>query len=336
MNRASIDFRLSRPEYVEHLRGWVSETIERTQPDIIFVRGIESYPALPPSYAGPLVVDFVDALSLLAEREAKMDQTQFGQFRHNREARALARFEQEVLQRCDKALFISEIDSRAVCARYPEKSLVISNGVDVSYYQPPSDASKNLPLRDCSAIFFGVQNYGPNADASHWIISDIAPKLKAQIPQVQVRIIGPGAEPRLLEASRAQDTVRIVGEVDDLRPELHRGGVFLCPLRFGAGMKNKILVALAAGLPVVATSVAVEGMGLEGAVRIADSAEALAESVCDILKAPNTGLNHEAARVLQTYSWASRGGEVLTMIHDLLRKGGERTQNPAFERSARG
>lgn len=128
-------------------------------------------------------------------------------------------------------------------------------------------------------MFLGGFNHPPNVDAADWLVSKIWPTVKSQMPGARLLIVGPNPPEQLTSISG--DDVIVTGHVEDLESCFQTVRVFIAPLRFGAGAKGKIVTALAQGIPVIATSIAVEGMGLTAGldVEVADDAEGLSEKL---------------------------------------------------------
>jgi len=128
-------------------------------------------------------------------------------------------------------------------------------------------------------VFLGGYRHPPNIDAAQYFAADILPGLRKTVPGL--RFIAAGANPPPELQSLASDEVEVTGQVADLREVFDRARVFVCPLRVGAGSKGKIISAMSYGLPVVTTSVGIEGSGMvpETHVLLADDAESFARQV---------------------------------------------------------
>ncbi len=129
-------------------------------------------------------------------------------------------------------------------------------------------------------LFVGGFRHPPNVDAVLWFVREVFPLIRAKQPGIEFHCIGADV-PAEINALGSQAGVVIHGHVPDLQPWLDRCRISVAPLRYGAGVKGKINQAMAHGLPVVATSPAVEGMHLHDGidVLVADSAEAFAQAV---------------------------------------------------------
>ena len=131
-------------------------------------------------------------------------------------------------------------------------------------------------------VFVGGYQHPPNLDAVQCFVKDVMPLLRKQLPGVCFYAVG-SKPPAEIQALASEDVI-ITGFVEDLNPLLDKMRVSVAPLRYGAGIKGKIGTAMAAGLPVVATSLAAEGMSLTHGenILVADGAEAFAKAIARI------------------------------------------------------
>lgn len=133
-------------------------------------------------------------------------------------------------------------------------------------------------------VFVGSFTHEPNVDAMRYFCDDILPIIADAVPEVRLRIIG-NAPP--LEITRlTSERVEVLGYVPETKPYLETCAVSIAPLRFGAGMKGKIGEAMSFGLPVVTTSVGVEGFGLTPGrdVLVGDTPSLFAQAVVNLLR----------------------------------------------------
>ena len=134
-------------------------------------------------------------------------------------------------------------------------------------------------------LFTGHMSYGPNVDAVVWFADEVLPLIRAERPDATFRIAGkqPAAE---VAALAAREGIEVTGWVDDMLDEIARAALYVAPIRFGGGLKIKILEAGGQACPLVATTSALRGFGLdgsEGAVRRADEPAEMARAVLDLL-----------------------------------------------------
>jgi glycosyltransferase involved in cell wall biosynthesis len=139
----------------------------------------------------------------------------------------------------------------------------------------------------------------PNADAAIWLVTEIMPRVWERIPNLQITLAG--AEPTPAVARLAGDRVRVTGYVPDVRPLFESARLFVAPLRYGAGMKGKIVQSLAHGLPVITTSIGAEGIGIASGENglIADDVRAFANGILQ-LYSDEALWSQVAAQSLQT------------------------------------
>jgi glycosyltransferase involved in cell wall biosynthesis len=197
------------------------------------------------------------------------------------------------------------------------KTLTITNGVDMEYFAP----DPIMPEAD-KLVFTGVMGYAPNEDAAVHFVEDIFPLVKAKRPQVQFWIVGSEPSERVKDLTRISG-VHVTGKVDDVRPYVRSATVFVCPLRIGSGVKNKILAAMAMQKATVATSISIDGLDLadDREVSLADEPQAFADKVVRLLTdqkaAQQLGVNG-LARVQGQYSWSAMGNALETAIQSVM------------------
>ncbi|MCP9839608.1 glycosyltransferase [Synechococcus sp. J7-Johnson] len=125
------------------------------------------------------------------------------------------------------------------------------------------------PLEGRSGIsFLGSYQHPPNRDAMEWFLQEIWPRLREQVPDLNFHIYGSGLDAALLEAWQTCEGVQVHGWVRDVADVYAKHRVFVAPLRSGAGIKGKVIAALAHGMPQVLSPVAAEATGLRHACEI--------------------------------------------------------------------
>jgi len=154
---------------------------------------------------------------------------------------------------------------------------VIPNGIDLDYFQPQSEARESGRL-----LFVGNYEYAPNVDAGMRLATEILPQVQKRFPEAKLWLVGNAPPPEL--TALQGDSVEVTGRVPDVRPHYARASVFVSALRLGAGIKNKVLEALAMGCPVVATPLSADGIEVESGrdVLIAEGGE-LVEAIVRLL-----------------------------------------------------
>jgi glycosyltransferase involved in cell wall biosynthesis len=170
----------------------------------------------------------------------------------------LRRFEAQVCRRANRVVAVSDTDRAALEALEPQKRVwVIPNCIDTASYALPSDQVETVPA--FTLLFTGKMDFRPNIDAALWFGREIWPLIKAQEPVATWGIVGKSPHPRL-DCLRADPAITIVGQVPEMPPYLRAAELYVIPLRIGGGTRFKLLDAMAAGTPVVSTTVGAEGV----------------------------------------------------------------------------
>lgn len=223
----------------------------------------------------------------------------------------LWRYERDVCRRADAVLAVSREDGAALARLAPSTPVhVVPNGVDVAAWTPrPSPPV--YPAEPPALVFTGKMDYRPNVDAVLWFVQEVLPYITARQPVV-CYVVGRDPHPRL-ERLRGRADVVITGAVADVRPYVWQAAVYVAPLRVGGGTRFKLLEAMAAGTPVVSTSLGAEGLGVTSGreLILADEPRAFAQAVLDLLadrQADGTRIRAltQAARefVATRYDWS--------------------------------
>ncbi|HZV23572.1 MAG TPA: glycosyltransferase [Luteimonas sp.] len=184
------------------------------------------------------------------------------------------RRELDLVARSDVALVVSEAERALLAIDAPQANVeVLSNLHEV--------AGPGLPYAQRhDLVFVGGFRHTPNVDAVRWFIDDVLPQVRATLPDVRFHCIG-GDVPAGIRQRGDREGVLVHGHVADIAPYMDGCRISVAPLRFGAGVKGKINLAMAHGQPVVATACAVEGMHLRDGrdVLVADDAAGFAQCI---------------------------------------------------------
>ncbi len=201
-----------------------------------------------------------------------------------------------------RTVVVAEPDRAELRALNPALAVdVIPNGVDLDEFR-----IKPMQRLPDTLLFTGNYEYAPNVDAALRLATGILPLVQERIPGVKLWLVGNAPPPEL--QALASDTIKVTGRVPDMKPYLGRATAFVSPLRLGAGIKNKVLEALALGCPLVATPISVDGIAVEDGrdALIADD-ETLADAVVRLLHDPalQTALSTNGRKLIEArYSWA--------------------------------
>lgn len=300
-----------RPDYYQSVLQIIHEHLAGLPPlDLIYVDTLRMTQYAETIRTVPIVVDLHDSLKLLYTRLLKQENQLFKKLPLYLEKLSVEIREQSLGKFCDLIITNSEIDTDIIKHLIPRRSrestVTITNGVDVDYFAPLTEAQRADKL-----IFTGVMDYGPNADAAQYFCKEVFPVVKRTFPALEFWVVGsdPSSEIRSLAS---QPGVHVTGRVDDIRPYMQSATIFVCPLRVGSGMKNKILAAMAMRKPVIATPLSFEGLDVRPGkdVLVAEDAMEFVKQIGRLLN------NREVAQrlgeegfnlVRERYSWSARG-----------------------------
>jgi glycosyltransferase involved in cell wall biosynthesis len=247
----------------------------------------------------PSLLDYMDAFSCgMAQRAAVGGW--WARWAHALEHRLLQRYERRVFDRFSAHTVISDRDCGALPLDRRQGVVVVPNGVDTDVFSPRREAS-------CWDLqFVGNMAYPPNVRAAHTLVRDIFPKIRHHRPSVRLLIAG--ANPTASVRRLASDGVEISGWVEDITECYAKSRIFVAPMELGTGMQNKLLQAMAMGLPCVTTPLAAEALALpEGVMRILDL-ETMDRAVIELLDRPEEAerLGREGHEVVvERFRWES-------------------------------
>jgi len=235
------------------------------------------------------------------------------------EARRLARYEASLGRDFDAAVFATAAEAAFFERRIgPANAHVVGNGVDLEYFGPAAE----VDTTSRTIVFTGSMDYGPNRDAVRYFCTDILPVVRSTVEDARLVIVGrnPKADVRRLER---EPGVTVTGEVPDVRPYLAGAALAVAPMRSGRGIQNKILEALAMGIPVVSTPNGLEGLADErcdGLLR-ADDAKTFAGHVTTLLTNPMSRI--ELGRAARTYveahhRWSDHGERLERVLGEVV------------------
>ncbi len=160
-----------------------------------------------------------------------------------------------------------------------------------------------------SLLFVGTLTWEANVDGLQWFINEVWPKLIEEKPDLTFNIIGKNPDPRIKALADEYVGINLTGFVEDLEPYHRRARVFVIPLRFGSGIKVKLINAMYRGLPTVTTAVGTEGLDTVNGKHLFEtsSPKEQAESVLKLLDDANlwAELSKNCRQLSKNYTWKS-------------------------------
>ena len=219
-----------------------------------------------------IIFDTVDLHYLREDSEARL--TRDPEMR--RKAQEKQRLEHELIDQADETWVVSPVEQQLLQQKWPAKSIqLVSNIVDIPGSKTPFALRRDY-------LFIGGFQHRPNIDAVLFFVQKIYPLVSEHLRDAKFYIIGDKPPPEIV--ALATERIIVAGLQRDVRPFFDSVKLSVAPLRFGAGVKGKINQSMAFGVPVVATSLAVDGMGLTDHedILLADEPEDFARALIEL------------------------------------------------------
>jgi glycosyltransferase involved in cell wall biosynthesis len=284
----------------------IRQHVEHFQYDLVhFFGGIQVYEYARAVKPLPAMITPYESYSLYLRRmvEGEHPRAFLQGLRDRLQLRIARSFESWMFNHYRRVIVVSDRDRDELQTLNPGLPVdVIPNGVDLEYFQPEGKPRDPLAL-----LFTGNYEYAPNVDAGLRLATAIFPRLRERIPGAKLWIVGNAPPPELQAV--ASDAITVTGRVEDMRLYLEQAAVFVCPLRLGAGIKNKVLEALAMRCPVIATTLSLDGIAVNDGqeVLIANTDDEFVDVTMHLLgdteKRERLGANGRALIEAQ-YSWS--------------------------------
>lgn len=266
---------------VRQLHIVVNNCLSNQQFDLLHVQLVRLGTLIEAKLPIPVVVDFVDALSMNMLRRSVHDQGPM-RWLAKIEAKRLGRYERVVSAVAAATTVSSVVDQKEIGAG--TRLHHVDNGVNVEQF--PFATGDRRPF---DLVFVGNLGYFPNVDAVSWFITMVLPRLIAKFPDIRLNLVGTRPARSLKRFAKCVPQVHLVGTVPDVHPHLASATLAIAPLRAGSGQQLKVFEAMASGTPVVASGVTARGMmAVDGRdLLVADGVEATVDAVSRLLNDPN-------------------------------------------------
>jgi sugar transferase (PEP-CTERM/EpsH1 system associated) len=200
-------------------------------------------------------IDYMDAFSIGYERMAVKSPLPTKTI-YRVEAARLKKYEEEVFAWFNKHIIISRQDRDLIPHTDRETIKVIHNGVNTDYFTPKEHAKKY------DLLFHGNMSYMPNVDCALYIANSILPEMKARGKMVSFLVSG-GTPNKSIQKLATRENITVTGWIDDVRTSYAVSDIFIAPLQMGTGIQNKLLEAMAMGIPCVVSELAAKALGLK-------------------------------------------------------------------------
>ena len=271
----------------------------------------------------PVVWDSVDCISHLFQQAAKQSSSFFGKFMTRFELDRTRKAEGDLACRFDHTLVTAPSDRNALLGlvplgESPSEISVLPNGVDLEYFHPDPELQRDPE----TIVFSGKMSYHANISMAKYLVEEIMPRIWKFRPAARLDIVGKDPAPAIKKMTR-NPLITVTGTVDDIRPFLWRATVSVVPLRYGAGIQNKILEAMATGTPVVTTCQALSALQAQPGkdLFVSDDPDGFSQAVLQLMA--NRDLQRKTGEAgliyIRTFhSWVSIASQLVNIYQQTL------------------
>ena len=239
----------------------IREILQKTAPDFIYAQLIRTTEYVKNYHACPKILDYMDAFSKGIERRIP-DQNFFSKLFFKQEFIRLKNYERNIFEYFEEHIIISEQDRNYIFHSRSEEIAIVKNGVSEQLLNNQIRKEKKYDL-----IFTGNMSYPPNVAASNYIAKKILPLLDKKIT-----LLISGVNPTKSVLNLKSFNISVTGWVENISESYLQSRIFIAPMFLGTGLQNKLLEAMALGIPCVTTTMANTALGAvpEESILIAD------------------------------------------------------------------
>ena len=286
------------------MRNAIQKELNRVRYDVIVCDFLVSSINLPKGLDVPVVLFQHNVESMIWHRHYDTAENRVKKAYFYRQWQKMLRYEREICRRFDCVIAVSDVDRNFFQKEFDVTEVYdVPTGVDTEFFQPMAASNKPYDL-----VFTGSMDWLPNEDAILYFAESLLPLIAAELPEVELTVVGRKPTNRLRKLSETNSRVTVTGRVDDIRPFVGGASAYVVPMRIGGGTRIKIYEAMAMAMPVISTSIGAEGLPLRSGeeILIADSPTDFAQAVIKILRDRNFAkqIGENARRsVCEQFGW---------------------------------
>jgi polysaccharide biosynthesis protein PslH len=295
--------------YNEEIKKKIDFLIHLHKPDHIYCQLLRMAEYVE-SHTIPKTLDYMDAFSKGAERRMGSAGILLKPILAI-ESQRLKKYEAEVFDRFENRTIISIQDRDLILHKERQKIKIIPNGVDADYFSPSNKGA------EYDLLFTGNMNYPPNIEAAEYLVKEILPEVRKQLPETTVLISG--ADPSASVMKLESFGVKVTGRVEDIRDSYSNAKIFTAPMRIGTGLQNKLLEAMAMGKACITSELANNALEArtDDEIIVAKTTQEYAKAIVNLLGDENKRTRiAENGRlfVLNRYNWTVSGAMLEEII----------------------
>ncbi len=242
--------------------------------------------------------------SMIWKRHAETETSALRSFYFGGQYDRMLRYEGEVCRAVKSVIAVSDVDAQTMHSLYGVSRVeAVPTGVDLEYFAPPPEAARTADL-----VFLGSMDWMPNIDGIEWFVAEVLPLIRSKRPDCSLAIVGRRPTREITQLAQKDPRIQVTGTVPDVRPYLWGSSVSIVPLRIGGGTRLKIYEAMAAKVPVVASTIGAEGLDIRNGenIHVADEPAGFAERCLALLDDPaaRSRMVRAALEIISSrYSW---------------------------------
>ena len=290
----------------------ILNTIKELQPDAIICQLIRVTEYVKDYHECPKILDYMDAFSKGMERR-RIHGKWYSNFFFKMESNRLRGYEQRIFDYFEKKLIISDQDKQYIAHPNRSEIIAVPNGIDDRFFEP-------LPITPSfTLVFVGNLSYAPNIEAVQFLKDAILPLL----PNCTLLVSGAQPSKSLLSISQYNPKITLNGWVNDIRESYKSGSIFIAPMMIGTGMQNKLLEAMALGIPCITTSLANNPIGAKNGetIIVAETAIQFKEAI-ESLQKDQELYNRIAISakdyVREHFNWTQSTAKITALLDELI------------------
>lgn len=297
--------------YRKSIHRKIREIITQVKPDHIYCQLIRVSEYVKNEHLVPKTLDYMDALSKGMERRIQTE-AWFKKWFYRLESKRLKEYERRIFDYFEHKTIISEQDRKLIQHPDNHKILIVPNGIDESFFEV-------LPIeKDYELVFTGNFSYAPNIEAAVCLAEEILPRIHKK--GISCKLLLSGANPVRRVQELQSEFITVTGWVDDIRESYQRSRIFAAPLFIGTGLQNKLLEAMASGLPCITTSLSNNALGgVDGKnILLAEDIDTFVEKITQglVIEGNFSSIAAQGKYYIELlYSWEKQTSILLQVLH---------------------